>query len=466
MCSVKRTQGVENSRGVNAELLQRDDRPGFALGGRTTFGDCTLSQDGTLITPDGQRHLSRRLVKILLALINGGESAVSSHYLLDSCWGAGSGNAQNLGKAIFKLRRAIAGSRDVAIESIYGHGYRLRITGTGLNSPDRRAKALAICDEAMRPSYDRREDAMRAALAMYEEALRLDATCIPAHTGFAETQILLVGFGQERAGVGWPAAQHALKQALHLDPQSAKAHALKALGSCLFDWDIAAAMSSLNVALKLAPEAYLPNEIAGRIWLFRGNPENAVACFRRALEASPMVRNTNGILAYALGCSGDTKAALAHIRETRRLDPGNPLILNYTAWVEAAHGDAEAACEAGAEVVKQLPHSATAAAVYAFALASAGRAPAAHAVLSSLEDKDKYVTRDASVTSHAWRVLGDAPAAVAALAVGARNRDYWLGMMLQHPANDPLRSQPGFRAVYDKVFGSKTVAASSMRGAP
>lgn len=419
-----------------------------------TFGDCSLTDDGMLTTPGGSRQLSRRLAVILRTLVDANEDAVNSDHLLDAFWGPGSGTPQYLTKAIFQLRQAIDGAPDMSIDSIYGYGYRLRMAHAGLDRPDARARAIAICEEAAHRVYDRRDIALTAALAMYEEASRLDAHCVRAYTGYAETQLQLVGTGQEVPRAGWRAAQQALMDALHHDPQSADAHALRALGQCLFEWDTEGALSFLDTARGLAPTAYVPNEAAGRIFLSIGKPEDAVSCFRRALEANPMAMNTNGILAMALGCSGDTRAALRHIHEVCQLDPSNPISRGYSAWVEAAYGDAGKACEVCAKVHEQLPHAATIAAVYAFALASAGHAAEARALLGSLEDEGRYVTRCASFTSQAWRALGDHETAVRALASGARDRDYWLGIMLHHPENAALREEPGFSAVYDAVFGS------------
>jgi hypothetical protein len=114
----------------------------------------------------------------------------------------------------------------------------------------------------------------------------------------------------------------------------------------------------------------------------------------------------------------------------------------------------ELACKASAEVHESLPHSATLASVYAFALASAGRATEARSLLRSIENSSDFLSNFSAIASRAWSVLGDKQEAIRELATCARNRDYWLGMMLNHPANAGLRVEPGFQDVYRTVFGS------------
>jgi len=434
--------------------LRDNNKQGFEMGQSVAFGECRLREDGMLVTPNGSRQLSRRLAVILRELVEARGIAVNCDHLLDAFWGPGSGSPQNLAKAIFQIRQAVDGTPGIRIESIYGYGYRLRANESGLDSPGASETALAICDEAAHRVYDRRDIALTSALTMYEEASRLDPNCIPAYTGYAETHMQLMGTGQESPQIGWPAARQALEDALQQDSKAADAHALRALGQCLFDWDFDAALSSVEIALRLAPGAYVPNEAAGRISLFMGNPQDAVSYLRRAHAARPVAMNTRGILAYALGCSGDERAALDHVAEARRLDPGNPMSLGYSALIEAAYGNAEKACEYGAEVVNRVPRSATIAAVYAFALARAGHAKAARALVESLENKSLYATPCSAFTSHAWRALGDAQAAVRSLAAGVQERDYWAGMKLHDPLNAPLRTEPGFRDVYESIFGS------------
>jgi len=419
------------------------------------FGDCRLSEDGILITPGGERQLTRRLAVILRALAYADGSIVGSDRLLDSFWGRGSGNPQNLAKAVFQLREALADAQHVCVDSVYGHGYRLQVLKTATGIPDARSKALTISEEAGHRSSDRFGSSLESALLMYQAATKIDGACVSAYLGYAQTLMQMMANGLKSSSLGWPAARQALKDALQHDPASADIHALMAKGQCLFDWDIDSALTSLEMAIRLAPGDYVPNEAAGRIALFRGKPEDAVEYARRALFANPMAMRTWGILAFALECAGELKASLECLDEARQLDPGNPTILSYATWHIAANGDAEEACKIGAKLYAISPHSTSLTSVYAFALASAGRTTEARSLLASIKIIDSPGMSYSATASRAWAVLGDREAAVRELADSARNRDYWLGIMLNHPTNDCLRAESGFQDIYEAVFGSR-----------
>ena len=115
-----------------------------------SFGDCRLSVDGLLSTPQGVSQITRLQSKILRALVHSGGVAVSTDRLLDLGWGKGAGTPQNLAKVIFALRNALAGSESVRLQSIYGHGYRFAIDGsyTQIANPMQVAATRAAVTEA------------------------------------------------------------------------------------------------------------------------------------------------------------------------------------------------------------------------------------------------------------------------------------------------------------------------------
>ena len=421
---------------------------------RTVFGDCSLSRDGLLATPGGRQQLSCRLASILRDLVQAGGDAVHTDHLLDTHWGPGSVSTQSLPKSIFQLRRAIAGTRVVRIDSVYGYGYRLRIASSQSDGPTDADKALAICEEASHRMHELRDASLSTASAMYLQALKLDPYCACATVGYAQMQAQRMTLGLVSTREGWPPLRHMLEEAMQEEAQSADVHAVLAKGQCFYDWDTDAAQTSIEAALRLAPADYLPNECAARISLFHNQPDDAITYARRAIEASPMTARSIGVLAYALGYRGEAHEAIERIDEIYRLDPGNQELQAWYIWVQAMHGDAERACEVGAALQAQLPGMATITALHALAHARAGHAPQARAILKTLEDENEYATRGNTIASFAWCALGDKPAALGALEAAARDREYWLGFTLHHPGLGDLRTEPRHQAIRDSMFSS------------
>ncbi len=407
-----------------------------------------MSADGALATPEGERQLSRRLAAILRLLITAEGTAVASEDLLTA------GNGHDLSKAVFRLRQALDGTKLVRIESVYSYGYRLRVGAAVPRAPNRRSQALAICDEAAHRIYDSSGEALGSALAMYEKAWQLDPTCLPAYHGYAQLQNQLLATGQASSISAWEAIQGALENAVQHAPPSADVHAVLAKGHYLLGWDAMAGREHLAKALRLDSAAYLPNECAGRISLFLGNAEQAVDYLKRAIDANPLVMAANGCLAYALGCTGEGQAAVDHIDWLLEVDPRNVETRGWYTWVHAVHGDADRACRIATALSEQLPDSATNLAGHAVARARAGQWDQARLLLDSLADQRRFANRGAAIASYAWYVLGDRAAALGALETAARERDYWLGFILQRLVHTDLQSEPAFQGIHSRVYES------------
>lgn len=314
---------------------------------------------------------------------------------------------------------------------------------------------MAACEEAAHRVYNMGDKAsLETALGFYETAIGFDPAYPDAYLGYARTQAQLIAMGFVPSRGAWRAARLRLEEALRHGPESADVHAELAKGQFQFEWDTLSAQASIEKALRIAPKGHLPNELAARIALMRGNADQAVAYLRRALQAKPLMMITNGLYAYALGAIGDAKAAVQHADEMLRLDPNNADARGWSTWIHAMVGDPEKACGLAKQLHAQLPNSATFAAIYALSLAQAGPVATARRLIESMDDKDRYPVSCGAITSHAWRVLGNRAAAIRALQIAARNREYWLCYVLQHPAHADLRSEPKFRAVYRTVFGA------------
>lgn len=416
--------------------------------------DCRLGEDGLLSTPAGEQQLRPRLAKILRALIDARGVAVSSEYLLDSCWGAGGGSPQYLPKAIFQLRHALAGSSAVRIQSVYGYGYRLHLEAPAADRPDSATIVRALCEEAALRLHDRRSVALKAAQSIYQQATQLDPGCILALLGYASATLQLLISGYVPTAVAWPAARQAIVDALEIEPLCVEALAYRGLGECVFEWDFKTSEATLEAAHRLGPQSFPVCEMTARAWLFRGHPDRAIDQLHGALAANPVAMSANGLLAVALGASGDATAALNQIGLMSRLDPSSQVTPTYKAWLEAIFGDADEAGRFAAEIVERAPDSSVATSVHAVALARAGNAVAARAVLDTLEDQNVFAAPNCALAAYAWRTLGDHDAAVGTLAAAAESRDYWLGFALNDPLNAELREHPGFDAVYGTVFGA------------
>jgi TolB-like protein len=204
--------------------------------------------------------------------------------------------------------------------------------------------------------------------ALYEQALAIDPRYAGAWVGRAANHINEAIVALRPADEAYRLARESVNEALAIDPDQARAHAL--LGSIAMghDRDLAAAARHLERALSLQPgdlavvgpaasllkslgrldEAIALQEYMasrdpvdpighgnlGYSYLYAGRLADAIASFRTALRLSPDFIDAHGAVAAALLLEGDPQAALREAEE----EPSGPLRLAGLAMARHALG--------------------------------------------------------------------------------------------------------------------------------
>ena len=190
------------------------------------------------------------------------------------------------GKVLDRLRVRLAGGRPATESEIRsGEGFDLFL------------KASASL-------HERTDADLRAALAFYEQATRVDPTFDRAYAGLAKTYAVLPSFGRFPVSEALRKGSQAAAKALELNPQLGEAYA--ALGQIAqnFQWDMSTALRS----------------------------------YRRAVRFSPNDPIAHQWYAEALMLTGDLRAAEAEIEEALELDPLSPAALNARAYLQLLSG--------------------------------------------------------------------------------------------------------------------------------
>lgn len=415
------------------------------------FGDCSLNRDGLLSTPAGQQQLSKRQAAILRDLAEAEGEAVDRDLLLDRHWGPGSGSSASMAKSIYQLRQALGCSDFVDIDAIYGHGYRLRLCRPGTAANDHTEKSRAMCAEAQHRLHELSAQSLNTASAMYLSARKLNPGFVTATIGYAQVQFQQLATGQVGVDETWPALQQILHEAQNHDSHSADLLAVLAKGQCLCEWDLKSAYKSLNIALRMAPADYIPNDTAARILLFQGRHQDALTYLQRALDANPFSGRNLGLLAFTQCMLGDVDAALEAINEAYQFDTANVELQAWYAVVHALHGDVNRAAAVATSLKEHLEGVATIEALAALALVKSGRHAQARIALESLEPRRGHGPSGAMLSAIAWCSLGDLPAAARCLEVAADDREYWLGTFLFHRELRCLHSQATYQKILNQI---------------
>lgn len=122
-------------------------------------------------------------------------------------------------------------------------------------------------------------------------------------------------------------ARAAIKRALDLDPQLGEAYGALGMVKLFFDWDLPAAERALQRAVALNPNDQHAWHQLGNYYRASGRPADAARARARAVAVDPLNVRMGLLLADDYAAANRLDEALAQFRRIVRLDPAHPLLL-------------------------------------------------------------------------------------------------------------------------------------------
>jgi DNA-binding winged helix-turn-helix (wHTH) protein len=216
------------------------------------------------------------------------------------------------------------------------------------------------------------------------------------------------------------------------------------------DRNLAEALHSLELCAHLPHDRWTTRARA-MFALSRHHFDEAIDVLRAAIEVDPFSSWLQSRLAWALHLNGEAAASVKQIDQALRQFPEYEGACFYGAMIVGYNGDTAQAVELAQELVQRQPYFDPASAVQAYALASAGRAAEARAIL----DRQRWLGRERfllkSFNPAAWVALGDLDAALVELRAANEDRCPWFFQTLADPRLKPLHGHPEFeelRAIF------------------
>ena len=296
---------------------------------------------------------------------------------------------------------------------------------------------------------------LRQAIAFYEQAIARDPNYALAYAAMAEAYVLLPFYAGMAQGEVFPKAKAAALKALQLDDKLAGAHTGLAWALC-YDLDMVGSISEFQRAIALNPNYATAHQWYGRHPLTAlGRLDEAIAEGKRAIELDPLSPIINADLGYTLINARRYDEAIAQLRKTLEFDP-TFYYAHYTlAMALQLKGDVPAAI---AEYTKaqQLNDDLRVQVLLANIKALSGDKEAAVRMLAELEE----LSRHRYVRSY-WRALlylslGKRDEAIRWLEKGVADHEgLEIAWIKVDPLLDPLRGDPRFEALVQKVVGPK-----------
>ena len=300
-------------------------------------------------------------------------------------------------------------------------------------------------------------DNIPKAISFYEQAVARDPNYALAYAGLADAYILLPYYTATTQRDASGKAKEAALKALRLDPNLAEAHA--AVGKVLnfAEIDLTGSIREFERAIELKP-----NYATAHHWLGAGplvdlgRFDDAIAHGKRAIELDPLSPIMNADLGLTLYFARHYDDAVVQLRKPLVLDPTFAYALYNLGMVLQSKGDLAGAI-AQYEKAKQFSDDPHISALSGAAKALAGDKNAA---LQTLTDLDK-ISQHREVLAYSRALLhlslNNKDEALRWLEQSFADRDGSnIGAIKVDPFLDPLRGEPRFEALVQKVVVPKT----------
>jgi len=296
---------------------------------------------------------------------------------------------------------------------------------------------------------------LRQAIAFYEQAIARDPNYALAYSGLAEAYVILPIYTAVAPREAFSKAKAAALKALQLDEKLAEAHT--ALADVLFDdLDIASSLSEFQRAIALNPNYATAHQWYGCDPLRAvGRFDEAIAEGKRAVELDPLSPIINSDLGRTFTIARRYDEGIAQLRKTLEIDP--------TLWV--AHYNLGETFQLKNDLAtaiteytkaQQLSDDLRARVPLAAAKAQSGDKDAAKQMLAELEELAQHGNVHAYWRTILYLSLGNRDEAIRWLEQGVADHEgldiAWIKV---DPLLDPLRGDPRFEALVQKVLAPK-----------
>jgi serine/threonine-protein kinase len=289
------------------------------------------------------------------------------------------------------------------------------------------------------------------AIAYFERAIAEDPSYALAYTGLADAYALQLDYRAAPVADGMRRAREMARKALELDDTLAEAHTSLAWVIFIHDWDWEAAEREFRRAIDLNPR--YPTARQWHSWYLAamGRSEEALAEGRRAVALDPASISIQRGMGWLLYYARHPARAEVELERALVMDPNQTETHLILALARSSAGDLDGADAALDEALGLAPDDSGSLAARARVAMQRGRVDEARAVETQLVELERRRYVSPSDFAKLYVALGDFDRAFAAIERAYAERRGWLAYLGIEPLLDPLRADPRFQVLLERM---------------
>jgi eukaryotic-like serine/threonine-protein kinase len=297
----------------------------------------------------------------------------------------------------------------------------------------------------------RTQEGVAEGIQHFEQAIAADPTYAPAYTGLADSYALHVDYRSVPVAEGFERAKAYARKALELDETLAEAHASLAWSLFVYDWDWEGAEREFRRAIELDPLYATAHQWYGFLLASRGRLEEALVEGHTAQELDPASLSVRRSLGWLYLYARRYEQAQYHLARVIAMNPTAEESFRVLGLTLALQGSFEWAERTLREAVALPGASTYSKATLGYALGLAGQRAEAEAILAELHARAaaEYVSPVSFATLYLG--LGEIEPALLWTERAYAERRGWLAYLRVNPIMDPLRGEPRFQALVEKM---------------
>jgi tetratricopeptide (TPR) repeat protein len=295
-------------------------------------------------------------------------------------------------------------------------------------------------------------DAMRTALGFFERALELDSLYALAYAGIADSYSILGNLKALPPGEAYPRAKTAALQGLAIDDELAELHSSLGFIQRFWEWSWDDSRRSFERAIELNPGYASAHRFFAHLLTGLGEHDAAIERAKYALELDPLSPILHTAVGDAHFYARRYDEAMTYYRRCIEIDEG--FLAGHTDLARALelagrYEDALAEFRVAETLAPKGPPEPSSGRAHVYA--QMGRHEEARRILGELiaRSSTQYVSPYGIASIYAC--MGEVETALEWLERAYEEHDQTLVWIKVHPRLDPLRGQPRYQAILDKM---------------